>query len=81
LPRQEEKGLGRHLYELLFEEVEKRRCTKVGYITSPINRGSIAFHTAMGFYLKEADTEIDGVLVYRRYAGPDRVVFEKMLYS
>jgi hypothetical protein len=43
----------------------------------------IAFHTAIGFSLKESDTEIDGVPVYRNYDGPDRdrVVFEKMLCS
>ena len=43
----------------------------------------IAFHTAIGFSLKESDTEIDGVPVHRRYDGPDRdrVVFEKMLCS
>jgi hypothetical protein len=55
----------------------------VACITSPVNKGSIAFHTAIGFSLKESDTEIDGVPVYRNYDGPDRdrVVFEKMLCS
>jgi predicted GNAT superfamily acetyltransferase len=82
-PDRRKEGIGRHLYELFFEEVEKRRCTKVGCITSPVNEGSIAFHSAMGFSLKESDTEIDGVSVHRHYDGPgrDRVVFEKGLYS
>jgi ribosomal protein S18 acetylase RimI-like enzyme len=83
-PDRRKEGLGRDLYELFFEEVEKRGCTKVGCITSPVNKGSIAFHTAMGFSLKESDTEkIDEVPVHRTYDGPDRdrVVFEKMLYS
>jgi ribosomal protein S18 acetylase RimI-like enzyme len=82
-PDRRKEGIGRHLYELFFEEVEKRGCTKVGCITSPVNKGSIAFHTAMGFSLKESDTEIDGVPVHRNYDGPDRdrVVFEKLLYS
>jgi predicted GNAT superfamily acetyltransferase len=77
-------GIGRRLYELFFEEVKKRGCTKVRCITSPVNKGSIAFHTAMGFSLKDSDTmKIDGVPVHRHYDGPDRdrVVFEKMLYS
>src|SRR5215212_11913276 len=83
-PDRRKEGLGRHLYELFFEKVEKRGCTKVCCITSPVNKGSIAFHTAMGFSLKESDTEkIDGVHVHRDYDGPDRdrVLFEKMLYS
>jgi predicted GNAT superfamily acetyltransferase len=82
-PDRRKEGLGRRLYELFFEEVEKRGCTIVGRITSPINKGSIAFHTALGFSLEESDTEIDGVPVHRHYDGPDRdrVVFEKMLCS
>jgi len=35
----------------------------------------------MGFSLKDSDIEIDGVPVHRHYDGPDRVLFEKMLYS
>jgi predicted GNAT superfamily acetyltransferase len=82
-PDRRKEGIGRRLYELFFEEVEKRGCTKVSCITSPVNRDSIAFHTALGFSLKESDTEIDGVPVYRNYDGPDRdrVLFEKLLYS
>jgi predicted GNAT superfamily acetyltransferase len=83
-PDRRKEGLGRNLYELFFEEVEKRGCTKVDCITSPVNKGSIAFHTAMGFSMKESDTEkIDCVHVHRDYDGPerDRVVFERMLYS
>jgi len=82
-PDKRKEGIGRHLYEIFFEEVRKRRCTKVGCITSPVNKGSIAFHSAMGFSLKESDTEVDGVPVHRHYEGPDRerVVFEKMLCS
>lgn len=59
-PDKRKEGIGRHLYELFFEEVEKRGCTKVGCTTSPVNKGSIAFHSAMGFSMKESDTEIDG---------------------
>jgi hypothetical protein len=57
--------------------------SKVGCITSPVNEGSIAFHRAMSFSLKESDTEIDDVPVHRDYDGSDRdrEVFEKMLYS
>jgi predicted GNAT superfamily acetyltransferase len=82
-PDRRKKGVGRHLYELFFDEIGKRGCTKVGCITSPVNEGSIAFHRAMGFFLKESDTEVDGVPVHRHYDGldRDRVVFEKTLYS
>jgi ribosomal protein S18 acetylase RimI-like enzyme len=82
-PDRRNKGVGRHLYELFFDEVGKRGCTKVSCITSPVNEGSLAFHRAMGFSLKESDTEVDGVPVHRHYDGlnRDRVVFEKTLYS
>jgi len=82
-PGRRKEGIGRRLYELFFEEVEKKGCTRVGCITSPVNEGSIAFHKAMGFSLKESDADIDGVPVHRNYDGPDRdrVVFERMLYS
>jgi predicted GNAT superfamily acetyltransferase len=82
-PDRRKEGIGRRLYELFFEEVEKRGCTKVGCITSPVNRGSMAFHRAMGFSLKESDTQIDGVPAHRHYDGQnrDRVLFEKMLCS
>ena len=82
-PDRRKKGIGRHLYELFFEEVRKWRCSKVSCITSLVNKGSIAFHSAMGFSLKASDTQIDGVPVHRHYDAPDRdrVVFEKMLYS
>ena len=47
-PERRGTGVGRRLYGLFFEEVDKRGCRKVGCVTSPFNRGSIAFHKAMG---------------------------------
>lgn len=54
---------------------------KVSCITSPVNQGSIAYHTKMGFILKPGDKEVNGVPVTADYDGPaqDRVKFEKWL--
>lgn len=72
-------GLGRHLYGLFFEKVRNRGCRKVTCITSPVNVGSIAFHKAMGFALKDSTTKDGGVPVQENYdgQGEDRVVFER----
>lgn len=74
-------GMGKALYEAFFEEVKKRGCKRVCCITSPVNKGSIAFHGAMGFRLKQGDREEGGVPIHEDYDGPgeDRVVFEKVL--
>ena len=62
-------GAGRLLYERFFEAVRARGCTVVRAVTSPVNRGSVAFHTAMGFLAEEGGGE--------SYDGPgeDRVRF------
>jgi GNAT superfamily N-acetyltransferase len=68
-------GLGRLLYEAFFWAAEARGCILVRAVTSPVNRGSVAFHQRMGFQLEPGDTEADGIPVSSGYDGPgsDRV--------
>lgn len=74
-------GLGRRLYEHFFEVVKAMGCTEVLSITSPVNKGSIAFHTKMGFEILPGDAEIDGVAVTTNYNGKGgaRVLFRRHL--
>jgi len=64
-------GLGRRLYQTFFERVRSLGCTSVGCVTAPVNTGSIAFHTRMGFRSKVVPA-YDG-------RGGDRVVFHRVL--
>lgn len=74
-------GLGRLLYEAFFQVALARDCAVVRAITSPVNRGSIAFHRRMGFELEPGDAEVDGVPVATNYdgRGGDRVRFVRNL--
>jgi ribosomal protein S18 acetylase RimI-like enzyme len=70
-------GIGRRLYEHFFAVVCQFGCTEVHAITSPVNTGSITFHTRMGFTIIPGDVNIDGVAITTNYDGPgsDRVLF------
>ena len=57
-PDYRKKGIGATLYENFFEICRKRGRTIVRSITSPVNTGSIAFHTSMGFQVERGDKEI-----------------------
>ena len=74
-------GLGRRLYELFFGICRGRGRSRIKACTSPVNRGSIAFHQRLGFSLEPGDAEIDGVPVTRDYnrPGDDKVLFLKLL--
>lgn len=73
-PARRGQGVARRLYERFFEQVRAEGRCRVRAVTSPANKGSIAFHRSMGFKAEEAE---DGLLVYRDYDGPgqDRVCF------
>lgn len=74
-------GIGRRLYEKFFDEASRRGCRTMQAITSPVNRGSIAFHRRMGFEVVEGDLEKDGVGVHSDYDGDgkEKVVFRRDL--
>jgi predicted GNAT superfamily acetyltransferase len=80
-PAERGTGLGRLLYQEFFRAAEARGCVLVRAITSPVNRGSIAFHQRMGFRLELGDVEVDGIPVSSGYDGEggDRVRFARRL--
>jgi ribosomal protein S18 acetylase RimI-like enzyme len=74
-------GYGGLLYERFFDLAAVHGCTEVQCITPPINSGSIAFHTQLGFEMIETGNEVNGVPVHLDYAAPGqhRVLFRKQL--
>ncbi|MGY1739182.1 MULTISPECIES: N-acetyltransferase family protein [unclassified Blastococcus] len=80
-PATQGSGLGRRLYEAFFAAMSARGAREVRCITGPDNRGSVAFHTRMGFALEPGDREAGGVPVHSDYDGPglDRVSFVRPL--
>ena len=75
------RGLGRQLYSTFSETVRRLGCTTVRCITSPVNSGSIAFHTRMGFRIERSNGERHGVPCTLNYElqGADRVLFVRSL--
>ena len=80
-PEHRGRGIGRRMYEMLFENVRQRGCERMHCITSPVNRASISFHTEMGFGIELGDREVDGVSVHSDYDGDgkEKVVLVKAL--
>lgn len=76
-------GFGKALYEHFFVTVKQLRCHTVRCVTSPVNRGSIAFHLRMGFAAEASDTIIEGIPIVEDYDGmdEDRVLFVRNLIS
>ena len=74
-------GLGRELYERFFDAARAGGCDRVRAVTSPVNRGSVAFHQRMGFDIEPGAAGPDGVAVAAGYdgEGQDRVRFVKQL--
>lgn len=74
-------GLGHQLYERVFEAMTRAGCRMVRCVTSPVNKGSIAFHLQLGFKPEISEKEIEGISVFEDYDGPgeDRVLFSKIL--
>lgn len=80
-PEHRGRGIGRGLYEAFFERARRRGRRRIRCITSPVNRGSIAFHERLGFGIEAGDGESGGVSVHVDYDrdGKDKVVFVKTL--
>ena len=74
-------GVGEALYQRLFSEAAMQGCQEVLAVTSPANRGSIAFHTRIGFQPIAGPNEQGDILYTPDYDGPgeDRVRFRKQL--
>ena len=71
-PAERGSGLGRELYERFFAVARADGRSRVSCVTSPANRGSLAFHVALGFEPSKPQADYDG-------PGEDRVVLTRPL--
>ncbi|MBM7662885.1 ribosomal protein S18 acetylase RimI-like enzyme [Bacillus mesophilus] len=73
--------IGKELYNQFFNVVKQNGRHIIRCETSPVNKGSIAYHTKMGFEIESGDKKIDGIDVFTNYDGSnqDRVLFIKYL--
>jgi predicted GNAT superfamily acetyltransferase len=80
-PAERGSGLGRLLYERFFATAAARGCALVRAVTSPVNHGSVSFHTRLGFAVEPGDKQVNGIQVAADYDGDghDRVRFVKQL--
>jgi GNAT superfamily N-acetyltransferase len=80
-PDYRKNGLGRALYERFFQAVKELGRSRISCVTSPLNKGSVAFHLRMGFSMEPSEKIVEGMSVVTDYdgRGEDRVVFSKLL--
>jgi len=71
-------GMGRMMYHRFFDMCRENGREVVRSCTSPVNRGSIAFHKRMGFEISRGNAEMEGVQVTLDYnrPGDPKVLFE-----
>lgn len=78
-PNRRRAGIGRALYERVFEDLGARGIRHVKAITWPGNRRSVAFHRALGFRVDDGPgtQRLYGTPAYPDYDGDgdDRVAF------
>ena len=74
-------GLGKELYERFYGICRSQNRTIIRACTSPVNKGSVAFHQKIGFTIESGDDEIDGIPVTRNYnrPGDHKVRFKKAI--
>jgi GNAT superfamily N-acetyltransferase len=74
-------GVGRDLYRRFCALARADGRTVVRAVTAPVNTGSIAFHTALGFSIVPGDDEVDGIAVHtdRGPHGDHLVHFQLLL--
>jgi ribosomal protein S18 acetylase RimI-like enzyme len=76
-------GLGRTIYERVFDDLRPRGVRRVKAVTWPGNRVSVAFHRSMGFAIDDGpgSQRLYGTPAYPDYDGDgeDRVVFTRDL--
>lgn len=82
-PNRRRAGVGRALYERVFDDLRVHGARRVQAITWPGNRISVAFHRAMGFRIDDGQgtQALYGTPSYASYdgEGEDRVVFYRDL--
>lgn len=71
-------GIGKHLYHRFFNRCKEDGRDTVRCCTSPVNKGSIAFHKKLGFSISPGDAEIEDTQVTLDYNKPNdpKVLFE-----
>ncbi len=78
-PNRRRAGLGRALYERVFEDLRRRGVRRVKAVTWPGNRISVGFHRSIGFRVDDGPgtMRLYGTPAYPDYDGDgeDRVVF------
>jgi ribosomal protein S18 acetylase RimI-like enzyme len=78
-PSYRNQKIANNLYRDFFQMIKKEKRSIIRCVTSPVNKGSIAFHKKMGFKIVEGDTLVNEVSVHLNYDGEggDRVLFIK----
>jgi ribosomal protein S18 acetylase RimI-like enzyme len=71
-------GMGKFLYQRFFEICKENQRDTIRACTSPVNKGSIAFHKKIGFDITKGNAEVDGLQVTLDYnkPGDPKVLFE-----
>ncbi|WP_419465913.1 N-acetyltransferase family protein [Bacillus spongiae] len=80
-PKHRGVSVGNTLYTTFFEKVRGMGRNTIRCVTSPVNKGSIAYHRKMGFDVVKGDEEVDDVSVHTNYDGTNqgRVLFKKII--
>ncbi|WLD92545.1 GNAT family N-acetyltransferase [Alkalihalobacillus sp. AL-G] len=80
-PDYRKQDVGTQLYNQFFNVIKQNGRSVVRCVTSPVNKGSVVYHTKMGFEIEKGDREDSGILVFSDYDGKggDRVLFVKKL--
>ena len=69
-PQYRKQGFGRMLYEHFFTVMRQHQRRVIRCVTSPANKGSIAFHTHLGFRVEQGDFQSDGIAYHTDHDGP-----------
>ncbi len=71
-------GLGKFLYHKFFTLCKNNNRYIVKSCTSPVNKGSIAFHKKTGFQIEPGESKMEGVPITLHYNKPNdpKVLFK-----
>jgi GNAT superfamily N-acetyltransferase len=76
-------GIGRSLYEQVFDDLRSRGVSRLQAVTWPGDRASVAFHQALGFRIDDGPgtQRLYGTPAYPDYDGygEERVVFSRQI--
>jgi GNAT superfamily N-acetyltransferase len=76
-------GIGRRLYERVFDDLRDRGVTRIAAVAWPADRAAVAFHTALGFGIDDGPgtQRLYGTAAYPDYDGygEERVVFSRTI--